>query len=234
MTDKKKRYYSKKKKAVVTPETIAEKTVKAQVTKSSKSVNKDREKMDALIEPALTDIILTDWNELTPKEIADVHPAISTVEKSNGDKLHTIDLAKIGDVNANEFCDLLKDKNDNQVEFPSYYVHMLIGKGVLKHLKFEHNEDDINVFCYSDSISESDLNALKTISDFNMSFYSEKEFLNSRNEFVDIVKTGLERQRRQAKGEFGTKIKGDQNADKTTLLPNQSAPNKQVIKWGDL
>lgn len=63
---------------------------------------------------------------------------------------------------------------------------------------------------------------------------SEKEFLNSRNEFVDVVKTGLERQRRQAKGEFGTKIKGGQSADKTTLLPNQSAPNKQVIKWGDL
>lgn len=54
---------------------------------------------------------------------------------------------------------------------------------------------------------------------------SEKEFDKANDEFVDIVKTGLERQRKQAKGEFGGQIKSDKKQDSGA---------KKVIKWGDL
>lgn len=55
---------------------------------------------------------------------------------------------------------------------------------------------------------------------------SEKEFDDAAQEFEDIVRTGLERQRRQARGEFGTQIKKEKSSSQ--FKEGQTATNPKT------
>lgn len=57
---------------------------------------------------------------------------------------------------------------------------------------------------------------------------SEKDFIAAANDFEDVVRTGLERQRKQAKGEFGTQIKKEEKANNSSLQEGRTATNPKT------